>query len=273
MLNENFDEVHFDKLKKIIGWAYEKSLFYRQSFDKAGVNPDDLQTFDDIKKFPCLTLAELQRAKSMDFLTLPLSSIVRINHISDFGVTNFYTRDDIIKNVEMMIRCLQSAKIFRGSIVGVIGDLSDGKILDVIYALESLGATVVTFGKNFIEILDNFTVETIITTPKNFELLLNQLQAADKNFADYPIYKIIFLNKNILPNRFEHKNISTYNLFAPPEIGSAGIFFQRNQNPGVHVQEDNFFIEIDETGELVITTLTAQARPLIRYRTRQFVPK
>ena len=265
--------MQFERLKKIIGWAYEKSLFYRQSFDKAGVTADDLKTVDDIKKFPFLTLAELKRADSMDFLTLPLSGIVRINYLEDFGITNFYTRDDIVKNVEMMIRCLQAAKIYRGSIVGVIGDLSDSKILDTIYALESLNATVVPFGENFIKILDNFSIETLITTPKNFELLLCRLQAAEKNISDYPLRKIIFLNQNILPNRFENKNIAIYNLFAPAEIGTAGIFFQSNQTSEFHIQEDNFFIEIDETGELVITTLTAQARPLIRYRTRQFVPK
>lgn len=271
MLNENFDEVHFEKLKKIIGWAYEKSLFYRQSFDKANVKPSDLQTFDDIKKFPFLTIDELNRTNSMDFLTLPLSGIVRINHVDD--ATNFYTRDDIIKNVEMMIRCLRAAKIYRGSIVGVLGDLSDSKFLDVIYALESMCATVIPFGKNFVKILDDFAIETLITTPKNFETLLSQLQTVGKNISDYPIYKIIFLNKNIFQNRFEQKNIAIYNLFAPPEIGTAGIFFPCNHTSNFHVQEDNFFVEIDDTGELVITTLTAQARPLIRYRTRQIVPK
>mgnify|MGYP006872996721 CR=1 FL=1 len=278
--------MQFEQLKKIIGWAYDKSLFYRQSFDKAGVNPNDLQTLDDIKKFPFLTLDELNKENSMDFLTLPLSNIVRINHVEDAGidVTNFYTRDDIIKNVEIMISCLRAAKIYRGSIVGIQGDISDGKILDVIYALESMSATVVPFSKNFIEILDNFGIETLVTTQKNFESLLNQLQAAGKNISDYPLRKIIFLNKNIFPNRTELKNISVYDLFAPPEIGIAGLIFQCNQNFGCHIQEDNFFFEVanfssdkifnnEHMGELVITTLTAQARPLIRYRTRQAVYK
>ena len=281
--------MQFERLKKIIGWAYEKSLFYRQSFDKAGVTADDLKTVDDIKKFPFLTLAELNRADSMDFLTLPLSGIVRINHVDD--ATNFYTRDDIIKNVEMMIRCLRAAKIYRGSIVGVQGDLSDSKFLDVIYALESMNITVVPLSNNYrqwINILDNFALDTLISTPKLAVQLVIQLQAVGKNIADYPIKKIICLNTNNIQNPLqnhieERTNSAVYNLFAPVEIGTAGLIYQCSRNSGHHVQEDNFFVEIadfasdkiiddeEHMGELVITTLTAQARPLIRYRTRQAV--
>lgn len=284
-----------EQLKKIIGWAYDKSLFYRNSFDEAGVKPADFKTVNDIKKFPFLTLAELNREDSMDFLTLPLSSILRINYVEDsdagIDVTNFYTKDDIVKNVEMMIRCLQAAKIYRGSIVGVQGDLSDSKFLDVIYALESLGATVVPLGNDYrrwIATIDNFNLDTLISTPKLAVQLVIQLQAVGKNIADYPIRKIICLNTNNIQNPLqnhieERTGAAVYNLFAPQEIGTAGIIFQCSNTSGHHVQENNFFVEIadfasdeifedeEHMGELVITTLTAQARPLIRYRTRQAV--
>ena len=289
------DISQFERLKKSITWAYDKSKFYRQSFQRANVKPEDLQTVDDIKKFPFLTLTELNREDSMDFLTLPLSSIVRINYLEDsdagINVANFYTKDDIIKNVEMMIRCLQAANIYRGSIVGVQGDLSDSKFLDVVYALESMNVTVMPLSNNYrqwINILDNFAIDTLISTPKLAVQLVIQLQAVGKNIADYPIKKIICLNtnniQNPLQNHIEERTTSAvYNLFAPVEIGTAGLIYQCNHNSGHHVQEDNFFVEIadfasdkifdeeEHMGELVITTLTAQARPLIRYRTRQAV--
>lgn len=294
MRNENFDDLHFEQLKKIIGWAYDKSLFYRNSFEKAGVKPADFKTVDDIKKFPFLTLAELNREDSMDFLTLPLSNIVRINYVEDsdagINVANFYTKDDVAKNVEMMKRCLQAAKIYRGSIVGVQGDLSDSKFLDVIYALESLNVTVIPLGNDYrrwIATLENFSMDTLISTPKLAVQLIIQLQAVEKNIADYPIRKIICLNTNNIQNPLqthieERTGAAVYNLFAPQEIGTAGIIFQCSNTSGHHVQEDNFFVEIadfasdkifddEHMGELVITTLTAQARPLIRYRTRQAV--
>ena len=171
MRREELEISQFERLKKNIEWAYDKSKFYRQSFQRAGVTPDDLKTADDIKKFPFLTLTELNREDSMDFLTLPLSSIVRINYLEDsdagINVANFYTKDDIVKNVEMMTHCLHAAKIYRGASVGVQGDLSDSKFLDVIYALESMNITVVPLSNNYrqcINILDTFALDTLIST-------------------------------------------------------------------------------------------------------------
>ena len=248
--------MQLERLKKTVGWAYEKSRFYQQSFDKEGIKPSDLQTLDDIKKFPLVTFEELNK-NSSDFLTLPLSGILRINYVEDSDVINFYTRDDVVKNVEMMIRCLQAAKIYRGSIVGVKGDLSDSKFLDVIYALESIGATVIPIGDY--STFEKFFADVVITTPKFAAQIF------------YPVRKIICLNKNLqnpLQSQIEQQTGATvYNLFAPPEIGTAGIIFQCGNF--FKVQEDNFLIE-NEQGELVITTLTAQARPLIRYRTGNF---
>lgn len=295
MRREEIETLQLERLKKTIEWVYEKSKFYQQSFKRAGVKPEDLQTIEDIKKFPFLTLTELNREDSMDFLTLPLSSIVRINYLEDsdagINVANFYTKDDIVRNVEMMIRCLQAAKIYRGSIVGVQGDLSDSKFLDVIYALESMNVTVVPLSNDYrqwIKMLDNFGMDTLISTPKLTVQLVIQLQAVGKNIADYPIKKIICLNTNNIQNPLqnhieERTDSAVFNLFAPAEIGTAGLIYQCSHNSGHHVQEDNFFIEIadfasnkifdeeEHMGELVITTLTAQARPLIRYRTRQAV--
>ena len=286
--------MQFEPLKKILGWAYDKSAFYRRSFQKAGVTPEEFKTIDDIKKFPFLTLEDLQRENSMDFLTLPLSSIVRINYAKNFetdlNVANFYTRADIVSNVEMMLRCLQAVKITRGAIVGIQGDLADSKLLDVLYSLESIGATVVPLGndsRQWINFLDNFSVEFLFGTTELVIQLIGHLQSSGKNFSEYPIRKIICLNTESIQNPFknlieEQAHAEVFNLFSPPEIGIAGMMFQSDNNSGYYVNE-NFFVEIvdfesdevfeDETkmGELVITTLSAQARPLIRYRTRQVI--
>ncbi len=286
--------MQFEPLKKILGWAYDKSAFYRRSFQKAGVTPEEFKTIDDIKKFPFLTAEDFKRENSMDFLTLPLSGIVRINYAKNFDadltVANFYTRADIVSNVEMMIRCLQAWKITRGAIVGIQGDLADSKLLDVLYSLESIGATVVPLGndsRQWINFLDNFSVEFLFGTPELVVQLIGQLQSLGKNFSEYPIRKIICLNTEHIQNPFknlieEQADAKVFNLFAPQEIGVAGMMFQADNDFGYYVNE-NFFVEIvdfesdevfeDETkmGELVITTLSAQARPLIRYRTRQAV--
>lgn len=287
--------MQFEPLKKILGWAYDKTVFYRRSFQKASVTPEEFKTIDDIKKFPFVTSEDLKRENPMDFLTLPLSSIVRINYAKNFdedlSVANFYTRADIVSNVEMMIRCLQALKVTRGAIVGIQGDLADSNFLDVLYSLESIGATVIPLGNSqqWVNLLDNFSVEFLFSTSELVAQLINQLQSLGKNFSEYPIRKIVCLNtdsiQNPLQNYIEERTgAKVFNLFAPPEIGTAGMLFQSDNNSGYYVHE-NFFVEIvdfasdevfndeEKMGELVITTLSAQARPLIRYRTRQIVKR
>lgn len=217
---EELELLQLERLKKIVAWAYEKSAFYQSSLQRHGITPDDIQSLDDVDKLPFLTREELI-GNELDFLTLPLSSVVRISCVG--GITRFYTKGDIRNNVEMMIRCLIAADILRGSVIGIRGDLSDSRLLDVLYALESIGATVV--------LNENFSVDTVVN-----------LHEDTLTFKDFKLYM-------------------------PPE-GS----WLYQCGTSYHVQEDNFFVEIVD-GELVITTLTAQALPLIRYRTGQVAKK
>ena len=217
---EELEILQLERLKKIIAWAYDKSAFYKNAFRSHGVTPDDIQSLVDVDKLPFLTREEL-RGNEFEILTLPLSSIVRISHLS--GLTRFYTRSDVRNNVEMMVRCLMAAEVLRGSIVSLRGDLSDSRLLDVLYALESIGATVV--------LKEGFSVDTVV------ELAEDTL------------------------------TFKGFKLHAPPE----GSFLYQCRK-SYHVQEDNFLLEI-VSGELVITTLTAQAQPLIRYKTGQAAKK
>ena len=292
---EDLKILQLERLQKIISWAYEKSLFYKNHFDKAGVKPADIQTLDDLKKLPFLTVSEIYRTEATDFLTLPLSSIIRAEYADESSgeIIKFYTKGDVQNNVEMMTRCLVAADILRGSAVGLQGDLSDSKFLDILYALESIGATVIPLGTDYrkwLKILEMFSLDVLISTPQLAMQLIIQLQAVGKNIADYPIKKIICVNtgniQNPLQQHIESRAaVEVYNLFAPAEFGCAGIIYQCSNESGHHVQEDNYIFEIvnfesgevvnenDHMGELVVTTLTAQAMPLIRYRTRQAVKK
>ena len=293
MDRHTIENLQLERLKKIVGWAYEKSNFYRNSLNNAGVKPEDIQTLADIQKLPFLTLEEVNRTDAQDFLTLPLSSIVRVCHIDESGseVKKFYTKGDIVQNVEMMVRCLVAAGINRASTVGLQGDLSDGKFLDILYALESIGATVIPLGtdyRHWLKILETSSLDTLISTPQLIMQLIIQLQATWKNIIDYSIKKILCVNVNNIQNPLQQHiearaGTIVFNLFAPAEIGTAGMIFQCSNESAHHIQEDAYLAEIvqfnddkiveedDHMGELVITTLTAQAMPLIRYRTGQAV--
>lgn len=285
--------LQLERLKKIVAWAYDKSAFYRRKFKAHGVAPEDIQSLADIGKLPFVTREDLRRIDALDFLTLPLSSVVRINHIDERNgqLTKLYTRGDIRNNVELMIRALMAGNVLRGSVVGVQGDFMDSKILDALYALESIGATIVPLGtdwRQWLELMELFSIDTLISTPQLVMQLIIQMQAFGKDIIDYPLTKIFCINEtgifNTLQRHIEERTATKiFNLYAPPELGNAGLLYQCTASAAQHVQEDNFLIELlgfggnevvtedNHMGELVITTLTAQALPLIRYRTGQAV--
>ena len=283
--------LQLERLKKIVAWAYERSAFYRRTFQNCGVTPDEIQTLADVRRLPFVTTEELHTVDALEFLTLPLSSIVRINRHNAGQLTNFYTKGDIRANVEMMIRALMAIDVLRGSSVGVQGDFADSRFLDVIYALESIGATVIPLGTNcrrWLDMTELFSFDTLISTPQLVMQLIIHLQAAGKEIRDCPITKILCLNTTNIFNTLqrhisERTSAKVFSLFAPPEVGHAGIMYQCADAAGHHVQEDFFLIELlrfggdepvtepDHMGELVITALTAQAFPLIRWRTGQAV--
>lgn len=290
---EELEILQAERLKKIVTWAYERSAFYHRSLNAHGITPDEIQTLADVRKLPFVTRDQLHGVDAQDFLTLPLSSIVRINHRDESTgqVANLYTKGDIRNNVEMMIRCLVAGDVLRGSIVGLQGDFTDSKILDALYALESIGATIIPLGtdwRRWLELMENFSIDTLIGTPQLVMQMIIQLQAAGKDILDYPILKIFCINEtNILNPLQRHIADRTatkvFNLFAPPELGNAGVLYQCARATGYHINEDHFLVELvsfgtdavvdeyDCMGELVLTTLTAQAQPLIRYRTGQAV--
>ena len=143
--------LQLERLKKQVRWAQEKSFFYNQKFEAKGVSYRDIQSLEDIRKLPFLKPRELFRLDSLDILTMPISSILRFNVISleQGEVKNLYTNGDVAHNVEMMTRCLVAEGIHSASVVALQGDLSDSRLLDIQYALEMIGATVVPMGTDY----------------------------------------------------------------------------------------------------------------------------
>ena len=295
MSRDELAELQFARLKKVLEWAFDKSLFYQRKYEDAGIGLEEISSLDDLEKLPFLKSLELHQIDSLDILTVPLSSILRFNYMQEASgeITKLYTNGDIARNVDMMARALVAAGITNASIVGLQGDLADSRLLDVQYALEFIGATVVPLGtdyRHWLRLMEIIGMDTLVSTPQLVMQLTIQLQATGKNIIDYPIDKIICLNTVNIQNPLQHHieertRTKVFNLFAPPEIGSGGMLFQCQTHIGQHVQEDFFYPEIVEfggdtpvhvetrMGELVITTLAAEAMPLIRYRTGQAVSR
>ena len=293
MNREELQALQLERLQRVVKWACSKSRFYQQSFQKVGVKPEEIRELGDIQKLPFLTAAAIHRADALDVLTTPLSSVLRFNHMMEVTgeVTKLYTNGDIAHNVDMLARCLVAADVTNASVVGLQGDLSDSRMMDVQYALEHIGATTVPFGadyRHWLRLMEIVGMDTLISTPQLIMQLIIQLQATGRNIIDYPITKVICLNTTNIQNPLQQHiqdrtRTKVYNLYAPPEIGCAGMLYQCQEHSGQHVQEDFFYAEIlkfdsaepifedERMGELVVTTLGAEAMPLIRYRTGQAV--
>ncbi len=291
MSAEELRALQLARLQRTVAWAYEKSGFYKRKFDAAGVGPEDIRSLDDVTRLPFTTMRELEQGSSLDLLTLPFSALSRISMWEQpKPVLQMYTARDIACNVEMLARAMAAAGIHRGSIVGVLGDLADSGLADMQSALQLLGATVVPLSTDYeraIQLLEATRFDLMVGTGRLILRFVIQMQAVGKEITDYHLSKIFCLNENLQnPLRTHMKNrtgAQIYTYFASPILGSAGIFYQCDEHVGQHIQEDYYYPEVaaygreeilSDTncmGELVLTTLMAEAMPIIRFRTGQTV--
>ena len=285
-----------ERLQRVVKWVSEKSAFYSKLYGDAGVASLKIESIDDIKKLPFTTFEDLQRNSAFDFLTLPLSSILRVSRFKEFerpaAVTKMYTNGDIARQVEMMTRALIAIGITRGSTVAMLGDFSDSRLLDVHYALEMIGATVVVLGSdadNARQLLRQVAVDTLVSDSRQIMQLLVGLQALQNEGLSSSITRVLCLEEsmqNSMRSYMEKRIGATiYNLYNCPALGYAGIMFPCMESSGMHIQEDHFYPELIAFGsdepvevpgrvaELVLTTLSAEGMPLIRFRTGQAVMK
>lgn len=293
MPRDALQALQLERMQKAVKWAAEKSRFYQEKFAAAGVSPTDIRCLEDLRKFPFLTRVELRGHDVFDRLTLPLSGIVRFGYGVAAGVESLhlYTQGDVAQNVEMMVRGLVAAGVNKTSVVGLQGNLTSSRLLDVHHALEIIGAAVVPLGTDYrrwLRLMDLVSMDAIVSTPQLIMQLVIQLQAVGKDIADYAVRKFFSLNENGLQNLLQshvvqRAHAQIYNFFALPDLGMAGALFSCSERQGQHVQEDYWFPEVvafdsgepvldeGQMGELVLTSLAAEALPLIRFRTGQAV--
>lgn len=289
--SEELRALQLTRLQKAVAWAYEKSGFYRRKLEAAGIRPEDIASLDDILRLPFTTAQELQENSVHEFLTLPLSAVCRISlweHPKPF--VRMYTERDITRHVELMTRALAAADISRASVVGILGDLADSGLMDTQRALEILGASAVPLGTDYervIRLMDAAHLDTLAGSSRRVLRLIVQLQAMGREIRDFGLSSILCFNENLQnPLKMHMQNRTgtrVYNFVASASFGASGILYQCGEQSGHHLQEDCFYSEIadfgrdeivqDEVcmGELVLTSLTAEALPLLRYRTGQTV--
>lgn len=291
MTEKQRQELQLERLQRIVKYAYEKVPFYRRRFDKAKVKPEDIKSLKDITKLPFTQKDDLREAYPFELFAVPLKEIVEIHTSSGTTgkpVVAGYTRNDIDIWSEVMARALSMAGTTRDDIVQNCygyGLFTGG--LGVHYGAHRIGAMVVPISagqtKRQIQCLVDFG-STIITCTPSYALYL--AEAIDEEGVDKKKIKLKagcfgaeMWTENMRKEIEKRLNLSALNIYGLTEIIGPGVAQECMEKTGLHIAEDHFYPEIispetleqlpeEEKGELVLTTLTREGMPMIRFRTK-----
>ena len=280
------------RLKATLRHAYDRVAHYREAFDRAGVHPDDLGELADLGRFPFTTKDDLRRHYPFGMFAVPRREIVRIHASS--GTTGKptvvgYTRRDIEVWAEVCARCIKASGGHAGDIVHVVygyGLFTGG--LGAHYGAERLGCTVVPMSGGMtgrqVQLINDFRPDIIMVTPSYLLAIADEFerQGLDPGTCSLKIgicgaEPWTEAMRREIEQRFAMDALDIYGLSEVIGPGVANECIETKD--GLHVWEDHFYPEViepatgevlpdGERGELVLTTLTKEGMPVIRYRTR-----
>ncbi len=291
MPREQLKELQLERLKKMVSRIYHNVPFYRNKFQEVGMIPEDVKTLSDLQKLPFTTKVDLRDNYPYGLFTVPLEQIVRIHASS--GTTGKptvvgYTRNDIVTWSELMARSFMATGATPHSVIQNAygyGLFTGG--LGVHYGAERLGASIIPISggntQKQIMIMKDFGT-TVLTCTPSYAIYLAEVIEEMKMEPESLKLKIgIFgaepWSENIRKDIEKKLNIKAFDIYGLSEIMGPGVAIECECQNGLHVWEDHFIPEIidpitlevlpyGEQGELVVTTLTKEGIPILRYRTR-----
>ncbi len=284
-------DLQLTRLQATVRRAFDNVDLTRQRMKKQGLRPEDIQSLDDLPRLPFTVKADLRDTYPYGLFACPLSDVVRLHASS--GTTGkpivvAYTQDDLSVWTSVMARALASYGIHRGDIfqnAHGYGLFTGG--LGFHYGLEALGVTVIPIsGGNTdrqVMIMKDFKVTAVCATPSYFVHMLERASEMGIDVRELPLRAGGFGAEpwsESMRRRIEAAaGIKAYDCYGLTEITGPGVGAECWFQGGPHIFEDHFYPEIidPETGEnvpdgvegeLVVTTLSKQAMPMIRFRTR-----
>jgi phenylacetate-CoA ligase len=288
---DEISALQLERLKWSLRHAYENVPLYKKRFDKAGVHPDDLKDIKDLAKFPFTYKNDLRDNYPFGMFAVPREKLARVHASS--GTTGKptvvgYTKGDIDVWAKTMARSLRASGLRQGDMVHNAygyGLFTGG--LGAHYGIEKLGATVVPMGggqtEKQIGLITDFEPKGILVTPSYMLNILEAYQAAGMDPRGSSLQVGIFgaepwtnAMRQEIEDAFDMHAVDIYGL---SEIMGPGVANECVETKdGLHIWEDHYFPEVinpetgevvedGEEGELVVTTLTKEGMPMIRYRT------
>lgn len=288
---EQLRALQLERLQAIVQRTYERVELFRERCSERGIKPQDIQSLEDIQHLPFTVKNDLRETYPYGLFASPMEEIVRLHASS--GTTGkpivvAYTDSDIALWAHVMERSFAACGVHPGDIVQNAygyGLFTGG--LGAHYGAEALGATVIPISggqsDRQIMVMRDFGVTALCCTPSYFLHLLERAGELEVDWQNLPLRVGIFgaepWTDNMRQRIEEQSGISAHDIYGLSEIIGPGVGIECSAQNGPHIFEDHFYPEIidpqsgailpdGEEGELVLTTLTKQAMPMIRYRTR-----
>jgi len=286
------ERIQLERLQQTVRRLANRVPFYKMKLAEAGVTPDDIKSLDDLRRLPFTTNADLRDNYPTGLLAVDLNNVMRLHTSS--GTTGkpkaiFFSAGDINRAADLIARCFIMTGVRKGDVfqnMMTYGLFTGALVMH--YGAEKVGCLVIPAGPGNSErqllLMRDFRTTVIHLTPS------------------YALYFAGFLEKNgVDPKRDlalrrafvgaephteetrlkiqESLGIEVYNSYGLSEMNGPGVAFECIHKTGMHLWEDHYLMEIVDpqtgeplpegaTGELVLTTLTREAMPLLRYRTR-----
>lgn len=291
MSRADMEALQLERLKYIVRYCYDNVKLYHDRFDENGISPDKIKTLSDIQYIPPTTKDDMRDHYPFGLFAVPRKEVVRIHASS--GTTGKptvvgYTKNDLSMWSENMARLIAAAGVTDEDIAQIcFGYGLFTGALGLHYGLERLGAAVVPSSSGNSEkqimLMKDFGTTTLIATP-TYALYLGEL-AKELGYTkeDFRL-RIGLFGSEGCTTELRSKIEENLGLFATDNYGMSelmgpGVSGECHLRCGLHINEDHFLAEIvdpetleakgeGETGELVVTTLTKECLPLLRYRTR-----
>lgn len=291
MGRKELEQLQLERLESTLSRVYMNVPFYRKKFDEVKFNPDNLRSLHDLSRLPFTTKNDLRNNYPYGLFAVPLREVVRIHASS--GTTGMstvvgYSKNDIKTWSNLVARVLAAGGITKDDVIQIAFNygLFTGAF-GLHYGAERLGASVIPISsgntRRQIKLMQDFKTTALVSTPSYAMLIADTMMEMGVNRNSLSLKFGLFgaepwsdaMRKEI-EDKLKIVATDNYGLSEVMGPGVAGECFERN---GLHIAEDHFLVEWinpetlepvkpGEIGEMVITTLTKEAFPVIRYRTR-----
>ena len=285
-------QLQSQRLRQVIERVYQQVPFYRRKLREAGASPEDINSLADLRRLPFTTKQDLRDQYPYGLFAVPLEKIERIHASSGTTgrpVVAGYSRADLQVWGEVMARVLSSAGVTACDVVHIAHGYG---LFTGAHGFEAgaltIGATVVPasggLSKRQIMLLEDFGATALVCTP-SYALVL--AETADEMGVDFRTRMKVRMGMfgaepwtREMRREIEARlNLEAFDSYGLTELIGPGVAIECNQHEGLHIFEDHFLPEVidpdsgeplpyGEAGELVLTSLTKEAMPVIRYRTR-----